>query len=77
MLPIHSVESLAQVDRVKISQWINQLSSPKSREKRKALLELSKKRESVPELAPMLWPSCGPVAALLYVIIIMRVSLRR
>uniref|UniRef100_A0A3Q3W8K0 CCR4-NOT transcription complex subunit 9 n=1 Tax=Mola mola TaxID=94237 RepID=A0A3Q3W8K0_MOLML len=55
--------ALAQVDREKIYQWINELSSPETREN--ALLELSKKRESVPDLAPMLWHSCGTIAALL------------
>lgn len=57
--------SLAQVDREKIYQWINELSGPETREN--ALLELSKKRESVPDLAPMLWHSCGTIAALLQV----------
>lgn len=56
---------LAQVDREKIYQWINELSSPETREN--ALLELSKKRESVTDLAPMLWHSCGTIAALLQV----------
>ncbi|MEQ2178279.1 CCR4-NOT transcription complex subunit 9 [Goodea atripinnis] len=51
------------VDREKIYQWINELSSPETREN--ALLELSKKRESVPDLAPMLWHSFGTIAALL------------
>lgn len=37
--------------------YINQLSNPETREN--ALLELSKKRESVPDLAPMLWHSFG------------------
>lgn len=53
------------MDREKIYQWINELSSPETREN--ALLELSKKRESVPDLAPMLWHSCGTIAALLQV----------
>ena len=57
--------ALAQVGREKIYQWINELSSPETREN--ALLELSKKRESVPDLAPMLWHSCGTIAALLQV----------
>lgn len=60
--------ALAQVDREKIYQWINELSSPETREN--ALLELSKKRESVPDLAPMLWHSFGTIAALLQVGII-------
>ena len=34
-----------------------------------SLLELSKKREVVPELAPMLWNSFGTIAALLQEII--------
>ncbi|KAA0712070.1 CCR4-NOT transcription complex subunit 9 [Triplophysa tibetana] len=58
---------LAQVDREKIYQWINELSSPETREN--ALLELSKKRESVTDLAPMLWHSCGTIAALLQEIV--------
>lgn len=62
---VSNVTALAQVDREKIYQWINELSSPETREN--ALLELSKKRESVPDLAPMLWHSCGTIAALLQV----------
>ena len=51
-------------------QWINELaklSNPETRET--ALLELSKKRESVQDLAPMLWHSFGTIAALLQEII--------
>lgn len=62
---VTNVTALAQVDREKIYQWINELSSPETREN--ALLELSKKRESVPDLAPMLWHSFGTIAALLQV----------
>ncbi|XP_049291989.1 CCR4-NOT transcription complex subunit 9 [Anopheles funestus] len=51
----------------KVFQWINELSNPESRET--ALLELSKKRETVPDLAPMLWHSFGTTAALLQEII--------
>ena len=51
------------VDREQIYQWILELSSPDTRET--ALLELSKKREVVPDLAPMLWNSFGTIAALL------------
>ncbi|XP_004559185.1 CCR4-NOT transcription complex subunit 9 isoform X1 [Maylandia zebra] len=64
---VSNVTALAQVDREKIYQWINELSSPETREN--ALLELSKKRESVPDLAPMLWHSCGTIAALLQEIV--------
>lgn len=59
--------SMQSVDREKIYQWIMELSSPESREN--ALLELSKKREVVPDLAPMLWNSFGTIAALLQEII--------
>ncbi|XP_064456769.1 CCR4-NOT transcription complex subunit 9-like [Ornithodoros turicata] len=55
------------VDKEKIFQWIIELSNPESREN--ALLELSKKREVVPDLAPMLWNSFGTIAALLQEII--------
>ncbi|TRY79889.1 hypothetical protein TCAL_07082 [Tigriopus californicus] len=57
----------ANVDRNQIYQWIQELSSPDTRET--ALLELSKKREVVPDLAPMLWNSFGTIAALLQEII--------
>lgn len=40
--------------------FINQLSNPETREN--ALLELSKKRESVPDLAVQLWHSFGTIA---------------
>lgn len=56
---------MAGVDRDKIYQWINDLSSLETRET--ALLELSKKRETVQDLAPMLWNSFGTIAALLQV----------
>ncbi|KAJ6636809.1 CCR4-NOT transcription complex subunit 9 [Pseudolycoriella hygida] len=50
-----------------VYQWINELSHPDTRET--ALLELSKKRESVPDLAPMLWHSFGTIGALLQEIV--------
>lgn len=40
---------------------IVELSSPETRET--ALLELSKKREVVPDLAPMIWHSFGMTSA--------------
>jgi len=55
------------VDRDKIYEWINQLSNAATRET--ALLELSKKREVVLDLAPMLWYSFGTMAALLQEIV--------
>ncbi|ESP03175.1 hypothetical protein LOTGIDRAFT_205068 [Lottia gigantea] len=59
--------SLPPVDREKIYQWINELTSPDTREN--ALLELSKKREFIPDLSPMLWHSFGTIAALLQEIV--------
>ncbi|KAK6166143.1 CCR4-NOT transcription complex subunit 9 [Patella vulgata] len=59
--------AIPQVDRDRIYQWINELTSPDTREN--ALLELSKKREVVPDLAPMLWHSFGTIAALLQEIV--------
>ncbi|KAL5006247.1 hypothetical protein ScPMuIL_015053 [Solemya velum] len=58
---------MTQGDRDKIYQWIVELTSPDTREN--ALQELSKKREVVPDLAPMLWHSFGTVAALLQEIV--------
>lgn len=46
-----------------VQKWIQELLKPETREN--ALLELSKKREVVPELAIMLWHSCGIVSVLL------------
>lgn len=57
----------SKVDRDQICKWILQLQNRDSREE--ALLELSKKRESVADLAPMLWHSFGTIAALLQEII--------
>lgn len=59
--------SLPTVDREKVYQWIIELCRSETREN--ALLELSKKREVVPDLAPMLWNSFGTIAALLQEII--------
>jgi len=59
--------SSSSLDREKVYQWIIELSAPETREA--ALLELSKKREAVPDLAPMLWHSFGTMAALLQEII--------
>lgn len=55
------------VDREKVYTWIIELSNSETREN--ALLELSKKREVVPDLAPMLWHSFGTTASLLQEII--------
>jgi len=59
--------SLSEIDQEKVYQWISELARPDTREN--ALLELSKKREAVPDLAPMLWHSFGTITALLQEII--------
>lgn len=50
---------------VSVEQLVLDLADPATREN--ALLDLSKKRESFPELAPYLWHSFGTVSALLQV----------
>lgn len=50
-----------------IETYVHQLINPATREN--ALLELSKKRENFPELAPYLWYSFGTTAALLQEIV--------
>lgn len=57
----------AAEDNRRTLEWIAQLLIPASRES--ALLELSKKREQVPELALVLWHSFGVMTALLEEII--------
>ena len=54
-----------QTPRENIYQWIIELNSPDTSEV--ALLELSKRRELVHDLAPLLWNSFGSMAALLQV----------
>ncbi|KAF2667697.1 Rcd1-like protein [Microthyrium microscopicum] len=69
----HSPSILASTDPAvaddnrRTLEWIAQLLNPSSRET--ALLELSKKREQVPELALVLWHSFGVMTALLQEII--------
>lgn len=58
---------LSLAEREKVYNWIVELSSMKTREH--ALVELSKKREVVSDLAPMLWHSFGTIAALLQEIV--------
>lgn len=50
-----------------VEQLVLELADPDTREN--ALLELSKKREAFPELAPFLWHSFGTISALLQEII--------
>lgn len=56
------------LNREQVYAWIQELSSPDTREH--ALIELSRKREVLPDLAPMLWHSFGTIAALLQEIVI-------
>lgn len=51
----------------RMEQLVLDLTNPVTREN--ALLELSKKRESFPELAPFLWHSFGTISALLQEIV--------
>ena len=55
------------IDLDKIYTWINELCMPSSREN--ALLELSRQREAVADLAPFLWHSFGSIASLLQEVI--------
>ncbi|GBG75285.1 hypothetical protein CBR_g19918 [Chara braunii] len=50
-----------------MEQLVLELIIPEQREN--ALLDLSKKREAFPDLAPILWHSCGTIAALLQEIV--------
>lgn len=54
----------APVSRERIAQWITELLSSNTREA--ALMELSRKREKVADLAVLLWHSFGSVAVLLH-----------
>lgn len=56
-----------KVDKEQVYDWILDLSDPKKREQ--ALLELSKKRETVPDLPLWLWHSFGSMASLLQEVI--------
>ena len=57
----------AGINREQVYTWIQELSSPDTRER--VLIELSRKREVLPDLAPMLWHSFGTIAALLQEIV--------
>lgn len=56
-LPGPGVEQTLSEDNRRVLEWIAQLLNASTRET--ALLELSKKREQVPELAMILWHSFG------------------
>lgn len=57
------VNSPSNINYQLVQKWIQELLRPDTREN--ALLELSKKREVVLDLAIMLWHSCGVTAVLL------------
>jgi hypothetical protein len=61
------MSSLGIMNNNDIELYVQQLISPATREN--ALLELSKKRENFPDLAPYLWYSFGTIAALLQEIV--------
>lgn len=58
---------MAAPDTKELYALVQQLLVPDQRES--ALLELSKKRESFPDLAPVLWHSVGIIAVLLQEIV--------
>src|SRR5699024_9279259 len=62
-----STSSTSTLEMDKICQWVGDLLSAETREQ--ALMELSRKRETVPELAVLLWNSFGSMIALLQEII--------
>ena len=61
------VEANLSEENRKVLQWVAELMEPSRREG--ALMELSKKREQVPELALVLWHSFGVMTSLLQEII--------
>lgn len=65
--PREQVKAATNVNREQVYVWIQELLHPDTREH--ALIELSKKREVLPELAPLLWHSFGTMAALLQEIV--------
>ena len=64
---VTNVNTNSSLNRDQVYLWIQELSSPETREH--ALIELSRKREVLPDLAPMLWHSFGTIAALLQEIV--------
>lgn len=62
-----TVSAAPALNRDQVYTWIQELSSPDTREH--ALIELSRKREALPDLAPMLWHSFGTIGALLQEIV--------
>lgn len=57
----------AAYEKDRVFGLVHELTTAEQRES--ALLELSKKREAVPDLAPILWHSFGTISALLQEIV--------
>eukprot|EP00741_Cyanophora_paradoxa_P008136 tig00001264_g7873.t1 len=66
-LVVAATETASASEKEKMFQLVLELINPEQRES--ALLELSKKREAFPDLAPILWHSFGTIAALLQEIV--------
>jgi len=64
---VHADHRPERHDLAQIWTLVNELTNPDKRET--ALLDLSKKREIVPDLAPILWCSFGTIACLLQEIV--------
>ena len=67
MLPTAAASADGQEDSEKIFLLVAELTNPEQRES--ALLELSKRRETFVDLAPILWHSFGTISALLQEIV--------
>lgn len=63
MQPNGVLTEMSEEYKNQVVQWVIDLSDEKTRET--ALLELSKRREQIPELAVWLWHAFGCMAALL------------
>ena len=65
--PVTAVPSGTPADKESVYPLVLELLNPDTRED--ALLELSKRREVVPDLAPILWHSFGVMSTLLHEIV--------
>lgn len=70
-----NISTTSPVQMQEMVQLVLQLTDVSSAVRENALLELSKKREEFPDLAPILWHSFGTIAALLQEIIVIYPSL--
>jgi hypothetical protein len=65
----HAQAAISLQPPPELAQLVLLLTDPSSSVREASLTDLSKKREEFPDLAPLLWHSCGTVAALLQEII--------